>query len=261
MTTGPLVGDDVRILPVIDLLDGQVVRGIAGQRELYRPVQSQLAANAQPGTIAAAFVQHLGATQVYVADLDAIAGAEPAWSIYQEIASNGLQLWVDAGVNGPQRAKQLTEFQSAGTGFKKVILGLESITSESALADIYHVTGPERLVFSLDLKQGRPLTDVRNWGDFDPLHIARLAMRLGIQSIIVLDLAQVGRNAGTGTESFCRQLRAETPLVELTAGGGIRGAEDIQVLQAAGCNAVLVASALHDGRITSDQIREHGWTI
>ena len=44
------------------------------------------------------------------------------------------------------------------------------------------------------------------------------------------------------------------PDVELVAGGGIRGVEDLLRLAEAGCDAVLVASALHDGRITIEDL-------
>ena len=62
----------MQIIPVIDLLGGQVVRGIGGRRSEYRPIESQLVAGSDPGAIATAFVEHFGATTCYVADLDAI---------------------------------------------------------------------------------------------------------------------------------------------------------------------------------------------
>ncbi|MCA9270670.1 MAG: hypothetical protein KDA41_19445, partial [Planctomycetales bacterium] len=92
------------ILPVIDLLGGQVVRGVAGRREEYRPIVSRIAAGSAPTQVAAALAQRFGFRDAYVADLDAIAGAEPAWEDYQAIADAGLQLWVDAGAGEVDRA-------------------------------------------------------------------------------------------------------------------------------------------------------------
>jgi phosphoribosylformimino-5-aminoimidazole carboxamide ribotide isomerase len=103
----------MQVLPVIDLLGGQVVRGIAGERELYRPIQSRIAADAQPATVARAFVQQLGLKVAYVADLDAIACATlddqpPHVEAYQRIAEAGLALVLDAGMGTPARASQVS---------------------------------------------------------------------------------------------------------------------------------------------------------
>ena len=62
----------MKILPVLDLLDGIVVRGVAGKRNAYRPVESQLVDNPDPIFVAEAFRNHFGLTEFYLADLDAI---------------------------------------------------------------------------------------------------------------------------------------------------------------------------------------------
>src|SRR5438046_4078339 len=88
----------MRIIPVLDLKGGVVVRGVAGRREEYRPIVSRLVASAAPIAVARAFRDRLGLTELYLADLDAIAGASPAWTTYKEIQAIGCQVWVDAGV-------------------------------------------------------------------------------------------------------------------------------------------------------------------
>ena len=62
---------DARIIPVIDLKGGQVVRGVAGRRGEYRAVQSRMVQDARPKTVARAFATQFGFRQGYVADLDA----------------------------------------------------------------------------------------------------------------------------------------------------------------------------------------------
>src|SRR4051812_49206902 len=91
------------IIPVIDLQHSQVVRGVAGRRSEYRPIESQLTADTSPAGIARAFAD-LGFKTVYVADLDAIAGVEPNIAAYQQITSAGLALWIDAGLRSADEA-------------------------------------------------------------------------------------------------------------------------------------------------------------
>jgi phosphoribosylformimino-5-aminoimidazole carboxamide ribotide isomerase len=68
--------------------------------------------------------------------------------------------------------------------------------------------------------------------------------------MIVLDLSRVGVGSGTGTEELCARLGSALPDVELIAGGGIRGPEDLRRLKKCGVGTALAASALHDGRLT-----------
>ena len=82
-----------------------------------------------------------------------------------------------------------------------------------------------------------------------------------MRSMIVLDLARVGTGQGVGTLSLCRQLRALWPEINLVAGGGVRNLADLHDLQESGCHAALVASALHDGRLTRDILADAGHVL
>src|SRR5437868_5115866 len=97
------------ILPVMDLLRGQVVRAVAGRRAEYRPIVSRLAASADPVAIAHAFRARLGVEELYIADLDAIGGAAPALPLFRSLAAAGFQLWVDAGLRTEAGAAPLIE--------------------------------------------------------------------------------------------------------------------------------------------------------
>src|SRR5262249_50344184 len=97
----------MRIIPVIDLLHGQVVRGIGGRRSEYQPLPSQIAADALPSTVARPFVDHFGFNTAYVADLDAITIARYSTSAWQLIAATGLNLWLDAGITDSLAAHKI----------------------------------------------------------------------------------------------------------------------------------------------------------
>lgn len=238
----------MRIIPVIDLIRGQVVRGVGGRRDEYRPVQSVLSPDARPRSIAQAFADR-GFCEVYIADLDAIGGAQPATVIYEVVASFGLDLWVDAGLADLARADMLGAVDFGGRSIAGIIAGLESIPDFDLLAALVDRLGPERLIFSLDLKAGKPLTGRPEWQQLPPATIADQAYSVGVRRMIVLDLAQVGMNAGVSATSLCRELRERYPKLEITSGGGVRNEEDLERLAASGCDAALVASALHDGRL------------
>jgi len=235
----------MQIVPVLDMKGGFVVRGVAGRRSEYRPVVSRLTPSCKPLDVARAFRLHFGLTTLYVADLDAIGGAEPALPVYTDLMRDGFRLWIDAGVRRMDRVRLLAD---AGFG---VVVGLET-AAPAVLAEACAAFDP-RILFSLDMKEGEPLGDAEAWGAADARAVAEKAVTLGVRRLIVLDLARVGVNGGVGTEGLCAALAQGHADVELIAGGGVRGPEDLRRLATCGVRAALVASALHDGRLR----REH----
>src|SRR5262245_32917613 len=250
----------MRVIPVIDLMNGQVVRGVAGNRSQYRPIQSQIAADALPATVAQAFAEQFGFDTVYIADLDAILCPpdEKQYLVhcYRQIIEHGLKPWLDAGIGNAKTARHLSETLSRVQIHTEWTVGLETLSSPMALSEIGHILGWGQMIVSLDLKAGLPLTSVGQWQTCTPLGIARDLMATGISRLIVLDLADVGTGGGTRTLELCRQIRREFPAIELIAGGGVRGIDDLKALASAGCDAALVATALHDGRLTPEGIRQ-----
>ena len=238
----------MRIIPVIDLMGGVVVRGIGGRRDEYQPIISQIAADASPVSVAEAFIER-GFQEVYVADLDAITGDEPAWDTYRQWLDRSLDLWIDAGLTSDKLAKRLAKYRSGDRKLFRIISGLESIERIEQFDDLLQAIGRERFVFSLDLRHGQPITRVNRWREKTGLEIAHEVLNFGVRSMIVLDLASVGEGQGVGTEALCKKIRAMDSEVELIAGGGVRDHRDLDSLEQAGCDAALVASALHDGRL------------
>jgi phosphoribosylformimino-5-aminoimidazole carboxamide ribotide isomerase len=242
----------MRVIPVVDLKGGLVVRGVAGRRAEYRPVESVLASDPRPQTVAQAFAG-AGFREAYVADLDAIGGVPPARETYSQLAACGLSLIVDAGLSSVEQAHALAGYLDSLGAAHAIVAGLESLPDPATLAAMVRAVGPRRLVFSLDMKSGRPLNTAPAWRELSPRQIAVTALRAGVRRLIVLDLAAVGVNQGVGTQPLCRQLRCLDATLEIIAGGGVRGPQDLESLAAAGCDAALVASALHDGRIAASR--------
>jgi len=235
----------MQVVPVLDLMGGQVVRAAGGRREDYRPLSgSRLVASSEPAAVASAFREHLGVEAVYVADLDAIAGAAPDFSAYRAIARLGLRPWIDGGVRRAAAARRIRE-----SGAHIVVAGLETLPSPDVLTAMVEVVGSDSLCFSLDLRDGWPIISASAWSELDAVGIALKAADAGVQRMIVLDLARVGSDSGTGTVSLCKTVHEKRPDVALFAGGGICTIDDLAVLRQAGVVGALVGTALHDGRI------------
>lgn len=233
-----------RIIPVIDVMDGRVVRAVGGRRSEYQPVRSALTDSTEPVAVAHAMLQATDADELYAADLDAIQHgtlAVSSWSLSARVPGT---LILDAGGQAPSlyapRVRRVVPSEVVATPEEA-----RQLASRSG-----HPAGP---VFSLDLDNGLLRGNWRRWGAADPTDwrtVIRRAYHVGFRSFIVLDLAHVGTEQGSGTGELCRTIRDEYPAVEIITGGGVRSWADVQQLADAGADAVLVASALHDGSLT-----------
>ena len=233
------------VIPVLDLLNGVVVRGVGGRRDEYRPVESVLTLSARPLDVARAFRERLNLTTLYVADLDGILRQQPNDDVYRQLADDGLELWIDAGVRSLGDVNRLLS-----VGAAKVVVGLETIPDARLLAILVAEFGAPRIIFSLDLQAGRPMLGHSDWPDKSPLGIAQNVVSLGLTQLIVLDLASVGEQRGPSTIALCESIRRIAPEARLITGGGVRNANDLRPLQAAGIDGVLLATALHNGAIS-----------
>jgi phosphoribosylformimino-5-aminoimidazole carboxamide ribotide isomerase len=240
----------MRVVGVLDVAQGRAVHARGGRRDDYRPIAEAAgrAIAGDPVALAAAYVGGLGITELYVADLDAIAGRAPQRDITCSLAAQAA-VWVDAGISSVDRATRAVE-----DGAARVIVGLETLTSFSALRDICAVVGGGRVAFSLDLRNGVPIArEPSPIGSEQPEALARRAIDAGTGAVIVLDLARVGSGSGIDTAMLTR-VREAVPTAMLLTGGGIRNSDDLAALAALGCDGALVATALHDGRLTAAEI-------
>ncbi len=242
------------LMPAIDVKQGNVVHAVAGERMAYMPVRSKFAEHSTPEAIGTALVNEFDLQKAYLADLDAIEGDEPDQELYLKLIDCGLELWIDAGLASPKHCAQMEEFSVRHVEVRGIIGGLESISDKTTVEKYLEMVGPEKFVFSLDLKDGRPLTKIEDWQNSIAADIASEVIDIGVKHMFVIDLAKIGMHGGCGTQKLCKRLRQNYPDVAVYAGGGVRHLEDLQGLADAGCEAALVSSALHDGWITREDL-------
>jgi phosphoribosylformimino-5-aminoimidazole carboxamide ribotide isomerase len=234
----------------VDLANGRAVHASGGRRERYAPVSTVAGSSIEPGdapALARAFIDDLGVPELYVADLDAIAGGPSQDAVIAALTARGAPVWLDAGVTSVERARH-----AVALGAAQVVVGLETLHSFAALAAICAALEGVRVAFSLDLRSGQPLTGAGfdGLGNASPRELAARAAEAGAGSVIVIDLARVGAAAGVDLETIAA-VREAVPQLTLLAGGGVRGAQDLAALADIGCDGVLVATALLDGRLTA----------
>ncbi|MFE1601854.1 HisA/HisF-related TIM barrel protein [Methylobacterium sp. ID0610] len=221
----------VAVIPVLDLRHGLVVRAKAGERHAYAPIVTPLSPSPEPAAVARGLLAAWPSRRLYVADLDAIMdGVPPDAAALRAIAAAapGVELWVDAGFAS---AAGVEAFLAAGLG--RPVIGSESQTDAALVRRL-----GDRAILSLDSRDGAALGPAS-------LHEDPSAWP---SEIIVMALGRVGSGAGPDLAGLSA-VRARAPAARLYAAGGLRGPEDLAALRDAGVAGILVASALHDGRL------------
>lgn len=246
------------IIPVLDLSRGIAVHARAGDRSRYEPVRSALSPDSggDPVALLRAYRRVLGAAECYIADLDAIQEGAIQRSVLRELAQ------LETGFSGPLLVDAGTHqaaggFEVLACGASEVVVGLESLHSFADLRSIVELVGPARVLFSLDLRLGVPMlhpamqdaSGVRP----DPLSLAAQGVDAGVRSLLVLDVGRVGTGCGADL-GLLEALRRRFGTERLLAGGGVLARRDLNRMRDAGCDGVLVASALHSGRIGAADI-------
>ena len=233
----------MRLIPVIDLQAGLVVRAIKGEREKYRPLQSILCDSPEPIAVARSFHNKLGLKEIYVADLDAIRGRGNNNTIISSmVEKEGMEILLDAGAGETQAVQSLIEL-----GIKKVIIGAETLSSLKNLHILPSSIPADRLIFSLDMQAGQMLSRCSDLAEMRPIKALEMLKLAGWQAVILLDLARVGTGSGIDF-TLASEARRLFPELELIVGGGISQASELDELQNMGVSGALVVSALHTGK-------------
>ncbi|MGH8753896.1 MAG: HisA/HisF-related TIM barrel protein, partial [Burkholderiales bacterium] len=142
----------MKIIPVLDLMQGQVVRAMGGERKRYRPVESGLCAGSNALDIACALLELYPFPALYVADLDAIqkngSNAAVIEKLYQRFPR--LELWVDSGIGD---VSGFAAWQEQRIGH--AVIGSESFPETALLSAVCASGDALYPLLSLDFKGAR----------------------------------------------------------------------------------------------------------
>lgn len=241
----------LKVIPVIDILNSLAVHAIRGQREKYQPLKSVLFPSSDPVTIASVF-KSLGFDSLYLADLDAIQHGSANYVLYNRIKTKAnIDLMIDAGISDYEKAEKVLE-----AGGSKIVIGTETLNDLAFVNESIKSLGEKRVIVSIDLKKGKLLSVSDAIRSMEPLTLAVELDKIGVTHVIVLDLARVGAESGVD-ELLLRNILEKTQL-EVFVGGGIRHLRDLEELKNTGVSGALVATVLHTGKLTVEELKSAG---
>lgn len=247
------------VIPVLDLMIGQIVLAKAGNRDEYRPVETPLTFSSTPIEVAKAIFNQTGCDWLYLADIDSFAGANPNWNVYNQLLDQGFGLWIDAHWMIGDRFAQITE-KIENRERLRIILSSEAMSSLDQFSKFDELIAKDIVpIFSLDRMSSETITQPGELAELTPLELIQAAYDHGVRNLIVLDLESVGTMQGAGrledgSGPMIQEIKSQLSDMVLISGGGVGEISDVHTFLDIGCQHVLVASAIHQRKITPDDV-------
>jgi phosphoribosylformimino-5-aminoimidazole carboxamide ribotide isomerase len=235
----------VRIIPVIDLLEGAVVHAKQGQRQHYQPIISSLTNSYKPLDIVKAFMDIYPFDTLYIADLNAIQKLDSPMTNHQSIIANNqetlptLNIWLDAGIRNQKDAKC---FQTSNV---RLVVGTESTESMADYKAMLAQHQVHPIVLSLDFMPS----------GYQGLELFINNSQYWPQDVIVMTLSQVGTQQGIDHTTLQKMTQLANQH-RLYAAGGVGNKHDIEQLVTLQVHGALVATALHNKQIDTALLQQ-----
>jgi phosphoribosylformimino-5-aminoimidazole carboxamide ribotide isomerase len=230
------------LLPAIDLVGGRVVRlqqGDFARETTYAD---------DPAGVARAFAA-VGAQWLHVVDLDGARAGEPRQLgvVAAIAAATARNLTVEAA-GGLRHDDAVARAFGAGAG--RVALGTAALRDPSFAARLVDRHGPDRIVASIDVRDGLALGE--GWRPGAAGLRAEDAVRaLADAGIVTFEVTAIDRDGLLGGPDldFLGGLVRTFPAARIIASGGIASVDDIIASRDIGCAGAIVGRALYEGRV------------
>ena len=228
---------EFEVVPAVDVQDGEVVQLVQGQRGTEKRY-------GDPVEAACGWVD-AGARTLHLVDLDGAFDGErknaPAVEAVVDAVDVPVQL--GGGIRTATDARTLLD-----GGVDRVILGTAAVNDPDVVAEISR-THPGSVIVSLDAKEGEVV--IEGWTEstgLDPADAAGRYADLGAAGVLFTDVDVEGRLEGVDTAAVERVVDAVS--IPVIASGGVTTLDDVRALHDAGAAAVVVGTALYEGRFT-----------
>ncbi|MEW6225467.1 MAG: 1-(5-phosphoribosyl)-5-[(5-phosphoribosylamino)methylideneamino] imidazole-4-carboxamide isomerase [Chloroflexota bacterium] len=229
------------LLPAIDLRGGRVVRlrqGDFGRETAYDTDARQVARE----------FAEAGASWIHVVDLDGARAGEPrqlhlAAAIVAETLGR-IRVELGGGLRTPEAVAG-----ALGTGAARVAVGTAAIRDPGFAARLVERHGPERIVASIDVREGLALGE--GWRKDAPgLPAADAVERLADAGVTTFEVTAIERDgllAGPDLDLLRSLVARERG--RIIASGGVTSVEDLLAVAAVGCAGAIMGRAIYEGRI------------
>lgn len=236
----------MRIIPAIDIIEGQCVRLSKGDYDTKKVY------NENPLEVAKAF-EDSGIEYLHLVDLD---GAKSKHIVNHKILENiatQTNLKIDFG-GGLKSDKDLQiAFES---GAQQITGGSIAVSDKALFLEWVAKFGSQKIILGADAKEGKIATG--GWKESSNLQIEKFIkdfVNEGIEYVISTDISKDGMLEGPSVDLYTSILK-NNPELKLIASGGISNLQDLEDVFEIGCEGVIIGKAIYENRISLKELEK-----
>ena len=233
----------MKVIPSIDLMNGQVVRLYKGNPE-HKTVYSN-----DPISIAKKW-ENAGADMIHLVDLDATLGLGSNFELIKKIVSC---VSIPIEIGGGLRSESL--ILDALDIVNRVVIGTFAFKEPELLQKLLVKLGPEKIVISVDHKDGFIVT--HGWQtttDISLIDSMNEFLHVGFTEFLLTNVNRDGTLEGPDLE-FLKQA-CDLEKANVIASGGISNINDISKVKENNAWGVILGKALYENKITIEDAKK-----
>ena len=232
----------MKVIPAIDLMDGQVVRLVQG-----RPENKTVYSN-NPLEIAQKWEKQ-GADMLHIVDLDATLSLGTNLELIKKITKNvSIPVQVAGGLRSESLISTALDFAN------RIVLGTLAFKEKTLTIDLGKKFGHNRLVISADHHDGKIVTNGWTQSSTIPLIDAIIDFKKnGFSEFLVTNISTDGMLQGPDIQNLSKACNQN---VNIIASGGISKPSDISDVKKCNAFGVILGKALYDNKITIEEAKK-----
>ncbi len=233
----------MKIIPAIDLMDGQVVRLYKGDPK-RKTVYSD-----NPVEIAKKWEAD-GADMLHIVDLDATLGIGSNLSIVKKILEEiSIPVEVAGGLRDESLILDVIKISS------RIVIGTLAFEDKELVKKLLLSLGPEKIVISVDHKDGE--TVIHGWQDsagIKPIDAIKEFLDMGFTEFLLTNISRDGTLEGPDLEFLAQACQLEN--TNVIASGGISNVDDVKDVKEKNAFGVILGKALYENKISIEEAKK-----
>ncbi len=233
----------MKIIPAIDLMDGQVVRLVKGN-----PNNKTVYSN-NPLEIAKKW-QSEGADMLHIVDLDATLGRGSNLQVVKKLVNEiKIPVQVAGGLRDESTILAVSEWA------ERVVLGTLAFKDKETVLKIAETLGKDKVVISVDQIDG--IIVVNGWQTSTETKLIdgmKEFLQLGFSEFLLTSVNRDGTMQGPDIESLQEACSLEN--ANVIASGGISDISDIKKVKTVNADGVILGKALYENKISIEEAKK-----
>ena len=233
----------MKVIPAIDLMNGQVVRLYKGdpkQKTVYSDDPIEIAKKWEAN----------GADMLHIVDLDATLGIGSNITIIKKILEEiSIPVEVAGGLRDESLILDIVKISN------RIVIGTLAFKDKELLKKLLLSLGPEKIVISVDHKDGEIV--IHGWQDGTGIKLIdsiKELLEMGFTEFLLTNVNRDGTMQGPDLE-FLEQA-CDLEKINVIASGGISNVDDVKDVKEKNAFGVILGKALYENKITIEEAKK-----